>query len=423
MHLKKLIFLLLVCVLPLSAQQRGGDNEEGTVDTGDGRHTASELGKQWAVFIAIDKYEKWGEDLDFPVKDAQDIKNILLEYYYVNEVKELYNSNATLRNIRLLFMELQDKTGPDDSVFVFHAGHGVNDDRSRSPAWICYDGVRNVADQDGWFYHSQIRSMLDSLEAKHVFLISDSCYSGNLLVKGRGDPPAIADIPRAYLEKSRQVMSSGADETVEDVSEFASRLKYFLKTTETPYVTPAFLWAQIEAAQTTRRLFTQPILSIMPDSQYELGGSFLFFRKNPGQNVAILPPIEPVIGGSTTSGSEPPLPPQPPPPGTYEYFTGPWIAYVDNNNSTDTYEINLSANGRCTVKMINDTTQQETTGNWSFSDSTFRLNALFRNPAIASQQNIQWVSRVGYSGNNSFNILGRASANGSQLRIMFFRNN
>ena len=172
-------FALFFFTLPLSAQKRGGDNETGAVEIADARKVSVQ-GKQWAVFIAIDEYKEW-EPLLEPVKDAREIKDILLTNYYIDEVRERYNKDATAAAIRKLFIELQDKTGPNDSVFVFHAGHGINEDKTRTPAWIPYDGGKDNLAQLNWLSHLQIRSMLDSLKARHVFLISDSCFSGDLL--------------------------------------------------------------------------------------------------------------------------------------------------------------------------------------------------------------------------------------------------
>ena len=105
------------------------------------------------------------------------------------------------------------------------------------------------------------------------------------------------------------------------------------------------------------------------------------------------------------------------------YFNGTWAATVEYNNSFDDYFISFLDNGSCTVRVINNNAEQETTGNWSWDGTYLRLNATFRNARIAYLSNIQWTSIVSLSGgNNSFNILGRAAVNGPQTRITFFRN-
>jgi len=101
---------------------------------------------------------------------------------------------------------------------------------------------------------------------------------------------------------------------------------------------------------------------------------------------------------------------------------GTCTATVDNNRLFDSYKINFSTDGRCTVKVRNDNAEQETTGNWSLNGSSFRLNATFRNAKLSYLPNIQWTSAISFSAdNNSFNILGRTATNGTQARITFFR--
>jgi hypothetical protein len=103
-------------------------------------------------------------------------------------------------------------------------------------------------------------------------------------------------------------------------------------------------------------------------------------------------------------------------------FIGTWAATVEYNHSFDTYKINLSDNGRCTVKVSNGIAEQETNGNWSYDGTLFRLNAIFRNAKLSYLPNIQWSSVLNFTAdNNSFNILGRTATSGSQARITFFR--
>jgi len=103
-------------------------------------------------------------------------------------------------------------------------------------------------------------------------------------------------------------------------------------------------------------------------------------------------------------------------------LTGAWTATVEQTRSLDTYKINLTEGGRCTVKVSNDSTEQETSGNWSYDGTLFRLNAIFRNAKLSYLPNIQWSSVINFSAdNNSFNILGKTATNGSQTRITFFR--
>jgi len=425
--MKKTYIFFLICfftMFSVTAQSRGGELEKSQGSNA----TVVTVGKQWAVFIAIDQYSEW-DPLLYPVKDAREIKSILLENYYIDEVKELYNNDASAAAIRRLFIELQEKTGINDSVFVFHAGHGINEEKTSTSAWIPYDAGKDIAEQKNWLSHKQLRSLLDSIKAKHIFLISDSCYSGDLLDARRGMSEIVIDYPAAYNALSRQAMSSGASEEVDDISEFASRLKSTLLRTETPYLTPDTLLSQIKDVQTARKLRTLPLLAVIPGSRHQLGGSFLFFRKNPNPD-AQLPVARPSASPAANSLA---MPFQENPPtivqgvsGESGYFVGTWIATVEYNKSLDTYQITMTADGRCTVKITNDDAEQETTGNWSFNekDKIFKLtNAVFRNAKIAYRRNIQWVSQVSFAdGSNSFNIFAKPADNHpNNIRVTFFR--
>jgi hypothetical protein len=103
-------------------------------------------------------------------------------------------------------------------------------------------------------------------------------------------------------------------------------------------------------------------------------------------------------------------------------LTGAWTATVEQHRSLDTYKLTLTADGRCTIKVSNDSAEQETSGNWSYDGTLFRLNATFRNAKLSYLPNIQWSSVVNFTAdNNSFNILGKTASNGAQARITFFR--
>jgi len=401
--------VLIGFVLPLAAQQRGSDDGGGAREVVDARDVAK-IGRQWAVFIAIEKYREWGP-LHTPVRDAKEIRDILWGQYYIDEVRELYDEAATYMGIRELLVSLRSQVSTDDSVFVFYAGHGQTDPETNIGYWIPVDGQRKEAGQANWMPNQMIRQLITELPAKHVFLVSDSCFSGDILDNSRGASPQIDSnyYRRAYAIPSRQVMTSGASETVPEPSEFALRLKNALRYAEDACFDPDYLFTKAEVRNVQ---LTRPLLGAIRNTGFQGGGSFLFFRRptifiDPlpeTTNTAVIPP--PVIQ-----------------PGEEGYFTGSWIADMEYNGSFDTYLITLSANGRCTVKMINDTARQETAGNWSWDGTYFRLNAVFRNPSITYQRNIQWVSIVSFSGNNAFNILARAAADDSrsQKRFTFFR--
>jgi len=403
-------------MLPLAAQQRGSDDGGGAREVVDARDV-TKIGKQWAVFIAIDKYREWGP-LHTPVRDAKEIRDILWGQYYIDKVLELYDEAATYNGIRELFIDLRSQVGIDDSVFVFYAGHGQTDPDTNTGYWIPVDGQRKEAGQANWMSNLIIRELLVKLKVKHVFLVSDSCFSGDILYNDRGASPQIDSnyYRRAYAIPSLQVMTSGASEKVPEPSEFALKLKNALRFAEGVCFDPDYLFTKAEVRNVE---LTQPLLGAIRNTGYQEGGSFLFFRR-PTVFLDQLPEntSSAVTTNSGTSVRREIAPGEP------SYFIGSWVADAEYNGSFDTYYITLSAPNRCTVKIINDTAQQETTGNWSFDGTLLKIRATFRNAAITYQRSIDWTSPIHYNDANSFNMFGMAATKGPnvpQIRFTFFR--
>ncbi|MDR1419887.1 MAG: caspase family protein [Treponema sp.] len=263
------VLACLFCTAALAAQDRGLSLAAKEV-VGD-----AAVGRQWAVFIAVDRYIEWGP-LSNPVKDAREIRDILREHYFIDEVRELYDRDATAANIRRLFGDLRQRTGANDSVFVFYAGHGYTDSLTNTGFWIPSDAGRDSLVQSNWLANIQIRNLLSALPAKHVFLISDACFSGDILDTNRGASPNINNdyFKRAYGKVSRQVMTSGASEQVPDSSEFALRLKSALRRSGGSCVDPEALFTTVREVRST-----QPLLGVIRGSEHQEGGSFLFFRR------------------------------------------------------------------------------------------------------------------------------------------------
>ena len=115
-------------------------------------------------------------------------------------------------------------------------------------------------------------------------LISDSCFSGDILDPMRGITPEMnADyFKNAYSGVSRQVLTSGASESVPDASEFSAQLKLVLEGNEEPFLDPLMIYDQIRRGVKN----TTPLFGDLKDSGHQRGAAFLFFLKrgNRGAN-------------------------------------------------------------------------------------------------------------------------------------------
>ena len=236
-----------------------------------------EVGRQLAVIIGIDTYQDW-TPLKGAVAEAQKLKQVLADGYYMDQFFELYNRDANAANIRRLFTQtLPAVVGIHDSLLVFYAGHG-HLDSSKSGFWIPVDGGTDEFTQDRWLPNSQLRNYIGQLKAQRILVVADSCFSGDLLNTNRGAVPTVdsAYYRRALQLTSRQVLSSGSSETVPDDSEFARQLLGYLERNTEPLVDALSMYERIRKGVTQ----TLPLFGTLPGN--ESGASFVLFRKPTG---------------------------------------------------------------------------------------------------------------------------------------------
>jgi len=244
---------------------------------------AAAAGKQVVVLIAVNRYQEWPA-LQGPVRDAEEIAGILQERYCVDEVRKLYDEQATKAGILRLLVGLKESLGPEDSLLVFYAGHGHLDTNTNTGFWIPVDGGKDAFAQENWLPNGQVRGLVAGLRSRHVCVIADACFSGDLLDTNRGPLPAIdsAYFRTAYSLRSRQVLTSGASETVPDQSEFARQLKLALRENRSPYLDPLMLYDQIRRGVRT----TLPLLGELLGTDHQKGAGFLLFLKEGTGNAA-----------------------------------------------------------------------------------------------------------------------------------------
>jgi len=208
-----MLFLLLLLVLPLFAQQRGL-RVQGKEQVLTGFYD-----RTWAVIIGIDDYPNlsYNQQLQQAVRDARGVEKVLREQFQVDRIITLYNQQATRENImRVLLGDLSETRG-SDGVFVFFAGHGntVTTAEGDLGYLLPYDG--SFAERENYRNISMTALKNDvakGVPAKHIFFVMDACYSGLLLAqRGPGDhaPDAsrIDYLREITRERVRLVLSAG----------------------------------------------------------------------------------------------------------------------------------------------------------------------------------------------------------------------
>jgi uncharacterized caspase-like protein len=101
-----------------------------------------------------------------------------------------------------------------DNLLIYYAGHGFLDKEGDEGYWLPVDATKD--NEINWISNSSITTQLKAMEAKHVLIIADSCYSGKL---GR-DVHIVRRTPDYYSritqKRTRSVIASGGLEPVAD---------------------------------------------------------------------------------------------------------------------------------------------------------------------------------------------------------------
>jgi hypothetical protein len=267
-----LVFAFFLFIINIYAQDRRG-LELSARELGLKQNT---IGKQYLVLIAVDRYEKWFP-LKNPVRDVKEIKKILTSLYYINDVIELYDQEATKANIIRLFENLIHKLKVEDSLLIIYAGHGYLDEITDTGFWIPVNAGTDVYAQENWLPNTQIRGLISKLKASHICLIADACFSGDILNSTRGISPTINNeyFKKAYERTSRQVLTSGASETVPDRSEFCRLLKMALEKNKNSYLDPVMLYNEIRLGVKN----TLPMIGNLKETGHQDGASFILFLR------------------------------------------------------------------------------------------------------------------------------------------------
>lgn len=152
------------------------------------------------------------------INDAEAVAAVLQHQYGFADITLL--KNGTRRQMINAFNDITKRSGENDSVLIYYAGHGYLKEDTKEGYWIPVDA--EGADDSTFIPNPIIKSKLTVLadKAKHVFLISDSCFSGALLRSGnrgvRLDEKTMRYYQKVAKRKSVQILAAGGLEFVDD---------------------------------------------------------------------------------------------------------------------------------------------------------------------------------------------------------------
>lgn len=176
-----------------------------------------ELGKYYAVVIGNNQYGQYPA-LASASNDAQKIAN-LLKSRYGFETRLLVNANRF--EILSALNDMREQLTAGDNLVLYFAGHGEIDAQAKQGYWLPVDAQPNQSQT--WISNRAISDILNTMAAKHVLVVADSCYSGAMT---RASVPTFANtltaaqwgewVKNTAQSRSRTALTSGGLAPVPD---------------------------------------------------------------------------------------------------------------------------------------------------------------------------------------------------------------
>ena len=187
--------------------------------------TVSGPQKNYALLIGTDIYSDPGwEKLSNPIYDVETLGKLLKDEFgfEVTIVK-----NPTLDRIETTLSEFRDTKnyGSNDQLFIFFAGHGEFDERSKMGYLVASDSKKTDPNYKSYLSYSDLgNKYLKNISCNRIFLALDACMAGTFFesFSVRGTPLEASAKNLASLQnmasgkKFYKGISSGGKEYVED---------------------------------------------------------------------------------------------------------------------------------------------------------------------------------------------------------------
>ena len=169
-----------------------------------------DFGRYHALVIGINDYQSLPR-LETAVNDASAVADVLRQRYGF-DVNLLLN--PTRDQVVGALDGLRGELNPRDNLLVYYAGHGVLDQEADRGFWQPVDAEEGT--RTDWISISEVTGTVRAMAAKHVLVISDSCYSGTITRGMSVGIKTVADIRKLSERRSRTALVSGGFEPVYD---------------------------------------------------------------------------------------------------------------------------------------------------------------------------------------------------------------
>lgn len=244
------------------------------------------------IVIGIDEYQHW-DNLDNAVFDARRLRDLLAQKYGFKEYEPIIlNVDATREKVSEVIGSIYDLM-EGDNLIIFFAGHG-NMAYGKVGYWVPTEGAKQG--NSTHYSNADLLSHVKESPAKHVLIISDSCFSGTLINQSRGGDLEL-DYDKLEANSSRWVFVSGGLEKVKDGdkglgSPFGRNLIKYLQDNQRPVIAASQLFDAVITM--TKRMVTQKVQASEIQCEKNHGGQMIL-RLSASASNALIKEVERIL--------------------------------------------------------------------------------------------------------------------------------
>ena len=161
--------------------------------------TSNKNSNAFAVVFGIESYRN-APSVSNAVNDADIFREYLIKRFGLNR-ENIYlrlDEQATKGEFDKVFSSngwLYRNTNKKSDVFIYYAGHGAPDVKTKETFLVPYDGDPNYASSTG-FSINELYENLSDLNVKSITLMMDACFTGS----SRDNQPILADARPVYID-------------------------------------------------------------------------------------------------------------------------------------------------------------------------------------------------------------------------------
>ncbi|MDH3494666.1 MAG: caspase family protein, partial [Acidobacteriota bacterium] len=165
-----------------------------------------DFGSYHALVIGNDDYTRLPR-LQTASKDARMVEATLREKYNFQTTLLL---NADRHSILSALYQLGERMTEQDNLLIYYAGHGDLDRINDRGYWLPVNAEPGNA--ANWISNISITDLINTMTARHIMVIADSCYSGAM---SRSAVPRVdVNMPPELREKWLRLMTKNKSRTV-----------------------------------------------------------------------------------------------------------------------------------------------------------------------------------------------------------------